>query len=202
MVTVDADIQNLDDVTFADQTCLGGAEKEELKKIFESFLKANNVPEEKVKFVTGLFLYSSALRGTTNKGADDPTSIFLSLKLGEGKTYTLTYGELRNFLNSQPVLATKPNKLRFFCRTFQKEYLDFAKRYRSDLQPLARANRYGIPAEDHYLAADFLTTSPELTELQQGRLLLARENATKTESSYEPSVTSLKQLGRGLATSR
>nr|QWT83567.1 coat protein [Beet yellows virus] len=195
-------IATFENVSLADQTCLHGEDCDKLRKNFEECLKLKGVPEDKLGLALGLCLYSCATIGTSNKVSVQPTSTFIKASFGGGKELFLTHGELNSFLDSQKLLEGKPNKLRCFCRTFQKDYISFAKEYRGRLPPIARANRHGLPAEDHYLAADFISTSTELTDLQQGRLLLARENATHTEFSSESPVTSLKQLGRGLATGR
>ncbi|AAC55665.1 coat protein [Beet yellow stunt virus] len=178
----------------ASATCLNGENK---KKLFEEFsvrVKTQDVTESGIPTTLGMTLYALATLSTSSKIDIEDKTPLVSAKI-DAVNVTITYEDIKNFVNSLTLLKNYKNKLRVFARTFEEEYLRFVRQYKHILPNIARANKHGIPADYSYLAADFVQTSNLLKEHEQAVLLEGRNAATASSGTTRESAVNLKYLG-------
>nr|ABK59995.1 major coat protein [Grapevine leafroll-associated virus 2]QBZ78522.1 major capsid protein [Grapevine leafroll-associated virus 2]QXP00804.1 coat protein [Grapevine leafroll-associated virus 2]QXP00808.1 coat protein [Grapevine leafroll-associated virus 2]UVX95222.1 coat protein [Grapevine rootstock stem lesion associated virus] len=188
--------ENLSNLVITDASSLNGVDKKQLAAEVIKMLIEKGAPQEGVEVVFGLLLYALAARTTSPKVQRSESDVILSNRFGE-RTVVVTEGDLKKVLENFPALAKYTNKMRTFGRTFTEAYIDFCVAYGSKMPQLNAAVKLGIPADDSYLAADFLGACAKLSELQQSRKMFASMYALKTEGgSVNVPVSNLRQLGR------
>nr|QBZ78594.1 major capsid protein [Grapevine leafroll-associated virus 2]QOU11793.1 major capsid protein [Grapevine leafroll-associated virus 2]QOU11808.1 major capsid protein [Grapevine leafroll-associated virus 2]QOU11816.1 major capsid protein [Grapevine leafroll-associated virus 2] len=187
---------NLSGLVITDASSLNGADKKLLFAEVIKMLVQKGAPSEGIEIVFGLLLYALAARTTSPKVQRADSDIIFQNTYGD-KTVVVTEGDLKKVLEGCAPLNRFTNKPRTFGRTFTEAYIDFCAAYKHKMPQLNAAAKLGIPAEDSYLAADFLGACPKLSELQQSRKMFASMYALKTEGGVENTpVSNLRQLGR------
>ncbi|WBK62453.1 coat protein [Dregea volubilis virus 1] len=182
--------------TIHDERVLDGGDKIELLGSFEKKLKDKlKCEDNELKFHLGSILSGYAVRNTcqvtNNKGGD-----FLDYTVNT-KRYTLNEKEAYSLIAELPKLFNVGNRVRVFCRTFSKEYLEFYRQYASILPFHTRSIKLGLPAKFHYLQADFLADTTLLTTDEQQALVFAKDIALKkSKPEHGVTVTNLYELGK------
>nr|AKE44179.1 major coat protein [Grapevine leafroll-associated virus 2]ULT60382.1 major capsid protein [Grapevine leafroll-associated virus 2]USN24353.1 major capsid protein [Grapevine leafroll-associated virus 2]UVX95186.1 major capsid protein [Grapevine leafroll-associated virus 2]WAA99853.1 major capsid protein [Grapevine leafroll-associated virus 2] len=188
--------ENLNNLVITDATSLNGVDKKLLAAEVIKMLVQKGAPNDGIEAIFGLLLYALAARTTSPKVQRADSDLIFSNSFGE-RNVVVTEGDLKKVLDGCAPLTRFTNKLRTFGRTFTEAYIDFCIAYKHKLPQLNAAAELGIPAEDSYLAADFLGTCPKLSELQQSRKMFASMYALKTEGGVvNTPVSNLRQLGR------
>nr|ABK60001.1 major coat protein [Grapevine leafroll-associated virus 2] len=187
---------NLSGLVITDASSLNGVDKKLLSAEVIKMLIQKGAPSEGIEVVFGLLLYALAARTTSPKVQRADSDIIFQNTYGD-KTVIVTEADLKKVLEGCAPLSRFTNKHRTFGRTFTEAYIDFCVAYKHKLPQLNAAAELGIPAEDSFLAADFLGACPKLSELQQSRKMFASVYALKTEGGIvNTPVSNLRQLGR------
>lgn len=179
-----------------DERLVDGGDKLELLGLFEKKLKDKLKCEDaELGFHLGSILSGYAVRNTcettNNKGGD-----FLDYTVNT-KRYVLNEREAYTMIAELPKLFSKKNKVRVFCRSFSKEYLEFYRKYADILPFHTRSIKLGLPAKYHYLQADFLADTSLLTTDEQQALVFAKDIALKkSRPEHGVTVTNLYELGK------
>nr|WPR22221.1 coat protein [Grapevine leafroll-associated virus 2] len=188
--------ENLSTLVITDASSLNGVDKKSLSAELIKMLVQRGAPAEGIEVIFGMMLYAIAARTTSPKVQRGDSDVLFSYGAGD-RTITVTEGDLKKVLDGFAPLTRFANKLRTMGRTFTEAYIDFCVAYKHKMPQLNAAAELGIPAEDSYLAADFLGACPKLSELQQSRKMFASMYALKTEGGVVSTpVSNLRQLGR------
>ncbi|UNN55315.1 ORF7 [Cnidium closterovirus 1] len=188
-------VAQLERFEIQDERVVAGDKLPSMKsKFLKRFIDEKKIEARDSEVHLGTVLYAFATR-TTSEKASRPNEPFITYTV-RGLSYSITEGEIRSWVNSLAELAGMKNKIRVFCRSLSEEYLNFCRANASTLPLQIRCSKVGIPAEVHYLQADFLVGNSKLTEHEQAVMLRGREGSLNNPALEDSKVTSLYDLGK------